>query len=208
MTTKQTNMSNKLQELTDRLYSEGLSRGKEQGELLVSEARSEAEKIIAQAKAQAEQIVQQAEKQAADLKAKAQSDVRMASEKSIQATRKEIETLMTSSICAPAVKDALTDKDFFKKVILEIASRFDATQSVDLSLVLPQSMQKDLEDWAQKELSRSLSKGVSVSFSKKIDSGLHIGPKDGSWFISFSGSSFEELISGYLSPVTRKLLFG
>lgn len=201
-------MSNKLQELTDRLYSEGLSKGKEQGELLVSEARSEAENIIAQAKAQAEQIVQQAEKQAADLKAKAQSDVRMASEKSIQATRKEIETLMTSSICAPAVKDALTDKDFFKKVILEIASRFDATQSVDLSLVLPQSMQKDLEDWAQKELSRSLSKGVSVSFSKKIDSGLHIGPKDGSWFISFSGSSFEELISGYLSPVTRKLLFG
>ena len=79
MTTKQTNMSNKLQELTDRLYSEGLSKGKEQGELLVSEARSEAEKIIAQAKAQAEQIVQQAEKQAADLKAKAQSDVRMAS---------------------------------------------------------------------------------------------------------------------------------
>ena len=208
MTTKQTNMSNKLQELTDRLYSEGLSKGKEQGELLVSEARSEAENIIAQAKAQAVQIVQQAEKQAADLKAKAQSDVRMASEKSIQATRKEIETLMTSSICAPAVKDALTDKDFFKKVILEIASRFDATQSVDLSLVLPQSMQKDLEDWAQKELSRSLSKGVSVSFSKKIDSGLHIGPKDGSWFISFSGSSFEELISGYLSPVTRKLLFG
>ena len=208
MTTKQTNMSNKLQELTDRLYSEGLSKGKEQGELLVSEARSEAEKIIAQAKAQAEQIVQQAEKQAADLKAKAQSDVRMASEKSIQATRKEIETLMTSSICAPAVKDALTDKDFFKKVILEIASRFDATQSVDLSLVLPQSMQKDLEDWAQKELSRSLSKGVSVSFSKKIDSGLNIGPQDGSWFISFSGSSFEELISGYLSPVTRKLLFG
>ena len=201
-------MSNKLKELTDRLYSEGLSKGKEQGELLVSEARSEAEKIIAQAKAQAEQIVQQAEKQAADLKAKAQSDVRMASEKSIQATRKEIETLMTSSICAPAVKDALTDKDFFKKVILEIASRFDATQSVDLSLVLPQSMQKDLEDWAQKELSSSLSKGVSVSFSKKIDSGLHIGPKDGSWFISFSGSSFEELISGYLSPVTRKLLFG
>ena len=201
-------MSNKLQELTDRLYSEGLSKGKEQGELLVSEARSEAEKIIAQAKAQAEQIVQQAEKQAADLKAKAQSDVRMASEKIIQATRKEIETLMTSSICAPAVKDALTDKDFFKKVILEIASRFDATQSVDLSLVLPQSMQKDLEDWAQKELSSSLSKGVSVSFSKKIDSGLHIGPKDGSWFISFSGSSFEELISGYLSPVTRKLLFG
>ena len=208
MTTKQTNMSNKLQELTDRLYSEGLSKGKEQGELLVSEARSEAEKIIAQAKAQAEQIVQQAEKQAADLKAKAQSDVRMASEKSIQATRKEIETLMTSSICAPAVKDALTDKDFFKKVILEIASRFDATQSVDLSLVLPQSMQKDLEDWAQKELSSSVSKGVSVSFSKKIDSGLNIGPKDGSWFISFSGSSFEELISGYLSPVTRKLLFG
>ena len=50
-------MSNKLQELTDRLYNEGLSKGKEEGEILLFKARKEADEIIANARKQAEDIV-------------------------------------------------------------------------------------------------------------------------------------------------------
>ena len=49
-------MSNKLQELTDRLYNEGLSKGKEEGEILLFKARKEADEIIANARKQAEDI--------------------------------------------------------------------------------------------------------------------------------------------------------
>ena len=46
-------MQNKLQELTDKLYQEGLSKGKEEGERILAEAKAQAEKILAEAKAQA-----------------------------------------------------------------------------------------------------------------------------------------------------------
>ena len=46
-------MQNKLQELTDKLYQEGLSKGKEEGERILADAKAQAEKILAEAKAQA-----------------------------------------------------------------------------------------------------------------------------------------------------------
>ena len=47
-----------------------------------------------------------------------------------------------------------------------------------------------------------------AEFSKKIAGGFTIGPKDGSYFISFTDKTFDSLIAEYLRPVTRKLLFG
>ena len=46
-------MQDKLQELTDRLYNEGLSKGKHDGEELVQKAQAEADRIVAYAKAEA-----------------------------------------------------------------------------------------------------------------------------------------------------------
>ena len=53
-------MQNKLQELTDKLYNEGLSKGKAEGEQLLAEAREKSESIIAEAKKQAEEIIAKA----------------------------------------------------------------------------------------------------------------------------------------------------
>ena len=58
-------MSNKLQELTERLYQEGLSKGKEEGEQLLARAREEAGRIVEEARRQAAGIVADAQKQAA-----------------------------------------------------------------------------------------------------------------------------------------------
>jgi V/A-type H+-transporting ATPase subunit E len=39
-------MQDKLQELTDRLYNEGLSKGKQDGEELLQKAQAEADRIV------------------------------------------------------------------------------------------------------------------------------------------------------------------
>ena len=88
-------MQNKLQELTDKLYQDGLAKGKEEGDKYLADARAQAEKIVADAKAEAARIVAKAEKEAADLAGKAKSDVKMASEQALQATRKDIENILT-----------------------------------------------------------------------------------------------------------------
>lgn len=50
-------MENKLQELTDKLYKEGLSKGKEEGEAILAKANEKAAEIIEEAKKQAESIL-------------------------------------------------------------------------------------------------------------------------------------------------------
>ena len=201
-------MSNKLQELTDRLYNEGLSRGREEGELLLANARKEADEILAAARREAESIVKDARENADKLRSKAESDIRMASEQSLQATRKDIEDLLLNSVCADKISAALKDVDLIKEMIKSVASRFDSGETEDLSLVLPEELRSKLEPWVASELKKALGKKVEASFSKKISGGFTIGPKDGSWYVSFSDETFRELICEYLRPVTRKLLFG
>jgi len=198
-------MQNKLQELTEQLYNEGLAKGRQEGDRYLEDARVQAEKMVEDAKQEAAGIIAAAEKKAADIKSKAEADVRMASSQAIQATRKCIEDLIVTKA---ASQNATADPEFLKSIIKAVAERFSASEDADMTLVLPESLQAKLEPWLKAELSKTLAAPVEVKFSKKITGGFTIGPKDGSYYISFTDKTFNELIAEYLRPVTRKLLFG
>jgi len=201
-------MQNKLQELTDKLYNEGLSKGKQEGEELLAKAKAQAEEMIAKAQTEAAQILAAAQKQAEEVKTKTASDVRMAASQSIAATKKDIETLIVGKMTDDAVKKALSTPDFIKEIIKAVAEKFTTEGPVELSLILPETLKKDLEPFVTKELAAILNAGVEASFSKKVSGGFKIGPKEGSYFISFTEDTFNQLISEYLRPTTKKLLFG
>ena len=201
-------MQNKLQELTDKLYNEGLSKGKQEGEELLAKAKVQAEEMIAKAQAEAAQIVAAAQKQADEIKSKVASDIRMASSQSLAATRNDIETLVVGKMTDEAVKKALTSAEFVKELIQAVAAKFTTEGPVDLALILPESLQKELEPFVNNELAKILGAGVEASFSKKVSGGFKIGPKNGGYFVSFTDETFNELIAEYLRPATKKILFG
>ena len=201
-------MHNKLQELTDKLYNEGLSKGKQEGEEILAKAKVQAEEIIAKAKAEAEAIMAAANKAAEDLKTKVQSDLKMAAAQSIAATKKDIETLVVTKMTAEQTAAALTSAEFVKEVILAVAKSFNTEEPVDLEVVLPEKLKKDLEPFVAAELAKALKGNVEATFTKKIAGGFTIGPKDGGYFISFTDETFNALISEYLRPATKKILFG
>ena len=201
-------MQNKLQELTDKLYNEGLSKGKQEGEELLAKAKVQAEETVAKAQAEAAQIIAAAQKQADEIKAKVSSDIRMASSQSLAATKKDIETLVVGKMAEEPIKKALASADFVKDMIKAVAEKFTTEGPMDLSLILPEALQKDLEPFVTKELAKMLNAGVEASFSKKVSGGFKIGPKEGGYFVSFTDETFNELIAEYLRPATKKILFG
>ena len=201
-------MENKLQELTDKLYKEGLSKGKEEGEAILAKANEKATQIIEDARKQAAAILKAAGAEAEDLKAKVEGDVKMAAAQSIQATRKDIENLMVKGMTGKQVASALSSADFIKEIIRTVAQKFSTQESADLGMILPESLRKELEPFVSGELSRILGSGIDASFSKNISGGFRIGPKDGSYFISRTDETFKDLICEYLRPATRKILFG
>ncbi len=197
----------KLQELTQKLYNEGLSKGKEEGQAILEQAKAQAQEILKQAKEEAEAIKAQAAKDAADYRTKVEGDVKTAASQTIQSTRASIESLIVAKAVEP-VSNLMSSEDFLKSIITEVAKHFSTQQSQDLCLILPEKLQKNLEPFVSEELAKTVGKGVEATFSKKLAAGFSIGPKDGSYFISLTDESFKALIGEYMRPATKKLLFG
>ena len=198
----------KLQELTQKLYEEGLAKGKQDGEALLQKAQAEAEGIVKQAQEEAEAILAKARKDAEDFKVKVEGDVKMAAQQAVQATRTDIENLVVSKVVDGTVDKALANEDYIKGIITAVAQKFSADEPADLSLVLPESLKSALEPFVKNELGKLLGKGVDASFSKKVAGGFKIGPKDAGYFVSLTDDTFKDLIGSYLRPATKKLLFG
>jgi len=198
----------KLQELTQRLYEEGLAKGKQEGAALLQKATNEAESIVNQAKEEAEAILAKARREAEDFKVKVEGDVKMAASQALQATRADIENLVIAKVADTTVANALSNEEYLKGIITAVAQKFSVEEPADLALVLPESLKAGLEPFVKNELGKLLGKGVEATFSKKVAGGFRIGPKDGGYFVSLTDETFKQLIGGYLRPVTKKLLFG
>ena len=203
-------MQDKLQALTDRLYNEGLSKGKQQGEELLQKAHAEADGIIAQAKAEAERIVAQAEKDAEELKTKVTADVKMAATQSIAVTKQEIEKMLVTKAATEGVKANMGNATFVKELISSVVKAFNPQNAspVDLSLILPESLKAEVEPFVKNEIANQFKGEVKVDYSKKMNGGFKVSPKEGGYMLQFTDEEFTQLIANYLRPATKKILFG
>ena len=202
-------MQNKLQELTDKLYNEGLAKGKQDADNLLAKAREEAAKIVADAKEQAEKIIADAGKQAEDLKTRTEGDVKMASTQALAALRQQIGSLVETRAVGSKVNDALADKAFVGKLIATVAGAFKADGSAaSLDVILPEDMKAGLQDFLAKNIDKELAGSLSFGFSDDFAGGFRIAPKDGGYYLDFTDESFRDLIGEYLRPATAKILFG
>ena len=201
-------MQNKLQELTDKLYNEGLSKGKQEAEQLKANAKEEAAQIIAQAKEQAQEILAKAQAEAAELKSKTENDVKMAAAQTFTAVKQQIENAIVTKALAP-VKGATSETEFLKEIVKTVVAAFNPanTDSVALEVILPADKKAEMEKFAAESLNKICSAGVEVQFSKNIQGGFKIAPKGEGYMLSFTDKDFENIISEYLRPKTKALLF-
>ena len=203
-------MQDKLQALTDRLYNEGLSKGKHEGEELVQKAHAEADGIIAQAKAEAERIIAQAEKDAEELKTKVAADVKMAATQSIAVTKQEIEKMVVTKAATEGVKANMGNTAFVKELISNVVKAFNPQNAapVALDLILPETMKAELDPFMKGEIAQQFKGEVKVDYSKKMNGGFKVSPKEGGYMLQFTDEEFTQLIANYLRPATKKILFG
>ena len=203
-------MQDKLQELTDRLYQEGLSKGKQEGEELLQKARAEADDIIAQAKAEAERIVAQANKEAEELKTKVAADVRMAATQSMAVTKQEIEQMLVTRAAQQGVGQALSSADFAKELIASVVKAFNPENAspVALDLILPETLKTQMEPFIASEIAKAFKGEIRVDYSKKMNGGFKVSPREGGYMLQFTDEEFTQLMANYLRPATKKILFG
>ena len=202
-------MQNKLQELTDKLYQEGLSKGRTEGEQLLEAAKQEADAIIAAAKTTAEQLVADAKKAAAEAKSNAEGDINMAARQTLATVKQQVENLVVAKAVGAPVSAAVNDVEFLKTMIKTAIDRFDPkAANMQLEVLLPADKQEALQSFVEEQSKKQLSGGLEFHFDKGVKAGFKIGPKNGGYHISLTDKDFENLFAAALRPHIRTVLFG
>lgn len=203
-------MQNKLQELTDKLYNEGLSKGKQEAEQMKANAKNEAASILADANEKAKEIIATAQREAAELKSKSENDIKMAAAQAFSTIKQQIEKAIIMQAVSGEISTQLNDTEFLKSIITGIVSAFNpaSAEPVALSVILPEAKRAELDGFIGTQIRKICTAGMDVQYSKNMGSGFKIGPKSAGYMISFTDKDFEALISEYLRPKTRTLLFG
>ncbi|MEG1762990.1 MAG: hypothetical protein RR256_05205, partial [Bacteroidales bacterium] len=110
-------MQNKLQEITDKLYQEGLVKGKDEAQLIITEAEKQAASILEKANQQAEQVRVNAEKQAKDIQSNAMAEIKMAGRQMMTSIKTSIEGAIIAKTIAPATRSAFEQTEFVKELV-------------------------------------------------------------------------------------------
>ncbi len=202
-------MQNKLQELTEKLYNEGLSKGRQEADEIVSKAEKEAAAIISKAREESLTILENAAKEANDLKDRIMNEMKMASRQSMTVLKKEIENLLVAKALDIPVKNSSEDTELIKSAIKSIVESFNPEGSIskELDIILPEKLRNEMEGFLGRSISKELKEGITLTFDKKLTNGFKIGPKGENYYISFTDRDFTEFFSNYLRPKTREILF-
>ncbi len=202
-------MENKLQELTNRLYEEGLAKGRSDAEKMVAEAQDKAAKIVKEAEEQAASIAEQARRQAEELRRNTLTEVALAGRQAVSALCESIAGMIVAKTVEGGVHAAVVDPAFIREMLLAVAAgwRSDASGKVTLSALLPAEWQEKFGKEFEAAAKQLLAEGVEVGYSDKVRSGFRIGEKNGGYYISFSEEDFDALLSEFLKEKVAKMLY-
>ena len=195
-------MENKIQELTEKIYAEGVEKGKAEADRLVCEAKDNAAEIVKKAQAEAEAIIAAAKKKAEELEANTRSEIKLYGTQAVGALKSEIATVVTDTIVKSAVKEALAG-DTVKAMLVKIAERWNS----DEALVISTAEADALKAYFAKNAKALLDKGVEIKQVNGMKTLFSIAPADGSYKVNFGEAEFEAFFKSFLRPQMVELLF-
>lgn len=195
-------MENKIQELTEKIYNEGVERGNAEAERIIADAQAKAEVILKEAQSGADDILEKARRGAEELKANTQSELKLYAAQALGALKSETASLVTDAVVKAAVKEALSG-DALKNIVVKIAERWSA----DEPLVISTSEAEELKKYFAAKAKALLDKGVEIKQVNGLKSSFSISPADGSYKVNFGEAEFESFLKSFLRPQMVELLF-
>ena len=192
-----------LSELTEKVYAEGVEKGKAQAEQIVAKAQEEAAAIVAKAEKEAAEKLAAAEAKLAELDKNSRAELKLFAEQSVSALRTEVANLLTDQLAAESVKAATADAKFMQGIITKLAEQMAKDGNVTIEAADAESLKKYFAANAK----GLLEKGVKVSEVKGIKTDFAIVSEKGGYKLAFGEKEFVEYFKEFLRPQLVELLF-
>ena len=202
-------MSDKLKELTDRLYRDGVEKARNEAETILADAGINKDEIIRKAEMDAAAILEKGRKDADALQSRTESELAMAARQAEGALKQRIINILSDTVLTEGVQNALNDEALLNDLIVSTMGAWaDDGKIPEISLVLSDSKKEQLIKGLKSSLKKQIDDGLSIEFSDRMKSGFRIESKDGSYAMSFTEKDFEEFFRSFIKEKTRAALFG
>lgn len=193
----------KIQELTSKLYAEGVEKGKEEAEKIIAEAQVQRQQILDAAHAKAEELLSSAQKESVELKKNSEAELKLYAIQSSEALKTEIINLVTDKLSATQVKAAVEDKSFMQQLILELVQNWSKNDTLTVGVENPE----ELKSYIASQAKGLLDKGLKIESVNGIKTGFTLVPEDGSYKVRFGEEEFVNYFKEFLRPQIQQLLF-
>lgn len=197
-------MDNKIEQLTKKLYDEGVSKGLKESEDIVTKAKAEAEMIIADAKENAAQIVEKSKQEASELSKNSRTELSLAAKQIVSDLKTQIVNTITLKTLSTDVSATFKGDEFVKELILEVVKKWDKES---VKVLVESGKSDDIKKYFKTEIASKINKDVEIVSDKGVVNGFKISPKEGGYFITFSDEEFDNLLKGYLRNTLNSILF-
>jgi V/A-type H+-transporting ATPase subunit E len=196
-------MNNKIQELTDIIYNEGVAKGQAQADQIIAQANDQAAKIVADAQKQADSLLAAARKEAADNAENVQKELRLHAAQAVEALKSEIATVVTDKIVQDSVKGFTADQKAFNEFMLRIAQEWGKNQQIEIKAQDADALTRYFNANAK----ALLDKGVKITQVNGQPAEFSIQPADGSYKVNFGTEEFMNWFKSMLRPQLVETLF-
>ena len=194
---------NRTEQLTDKIYREGVEKGNTEAQKLIANAQDEAKKIVEDARKEAEAIVAASRKSADELAENTKSELKLFAGQAVNALKSEIATLVTDKIVNVDVKAFAADKDYLNAFIVALASKWSVNEPIVISTADADGLKKYFASQAK----ALLDKGVKIEQVNGNKTLFTVSPADGSYKVNFGEEEFMNYFKEFLRPQLVEMLF-
>ncbi len=195
-------MENKVQEITDKIYREGVEKGQAEAQKIVEAAEAKKAEMLKKAQQEAEKIIADAKKSADELNKNTQSELQLYAGRAVEALKSEISDLVTGSIVDTAVKDSVSN-EWLQKLMLTLSADWVSKENV----VIQTADAETLTKYFVKQAKELLDKGVRIEQVNGKPGEFAIMPADKSYKVQFGEKEFAAYFKEFLRPQLVEMLF-
>lgn len=195
-------MNTSLQELTDKIYQEGVEKGKAQAEQIVAAAEQKAADIVAAAEQEAKAKLNKAQQQATELDKNTRSELRLFATQAVSALKTEVANLLSDQLATQAVESS-ADKAFMQQLILSLTAQLAKEGEV----VIEAKDAETLKAYFAQNAKALLDKGVTINQVKGIRTDFTISPAKGGYKLAFGEQELVDYFKAFLRPQLVEMLF-
>jgi len=194
-------MTHDLQQLLEKINSEGVEKAKAEAAAILAQATSEAQAIVVEAKNKAEQVLAAAQQDATAFERRAEETIRQAARDTILTVEKSVETVLAAML-QKDVNGALGDATAVSQLVVEAVRTYIAGGALEVAV--PTKM----VDAVRAAVSASAIQGVTVVTDETAGTGFRIRLAGGRIEHDFTGKAVADALAKHLRPRLAALVKG